>query len=386
MWVAVVALVVLGQGPPAVTGATIAGVVVDNVSAGPIADAVVMLVPQRPPGTRLAPNSKSFSSFSSLQTLTTRTGADGRFEFTAVPPGRYDLAARGTRHALRTGGPKAPPVDVAGTERIDGLELSLPPAGAIIGRVVGPDGQPMPNIQVGAIRKVAGGLVTPESGRPVPVGGMAVTDDHGRFELEALHALDYYLRVRGGLGPVVPTAADGVTATTSTTYFPGTTNPEAAVAVTVVAGVTTTVGDLRLVEALAFDVSGTVVDDAGRPVPDVQLRMVPPGSRLPALPVGGVSARSDARGAFTVRMLPGQYLLVAVPPKVVPTTAETATRQGEYFGVRVGGARPDRTQPSVWVESQDGVTREYRDEHATLMPVTVATDPVLGLVVVAKKP
>jgi hypothetical protein len=84
-----------------------------------------------------------------------------------------------------------------------------------------------------------------------------------------------------------------------------------------------------------------------------------------------------------VRTLPGRYLLVAVPALVVPTTPQTATRQGESMAFRLGGTRADTTRGSVWVESKDGVTRQFRDEWAALVPVTVSSDRVAGIVIVA---
>jgi protocatechuate 3,4-dioxygenase beta subunit len=107
-----------------------------------------------------------------------RTDADGAFEAHGVPPGSTPVAAR-----ARGFGPQELTVDVvaAATSRV---VLTLPPAAAIEGTVLGPDGAPAPSAVV-----VAG---AGEKENPLAPDDLLVTrtrtDERGRYRLEGLAA------------------------------------------------------------------------------------------------------------------------------------------------------------------------------------------------------
>src|SRR4029077_1532829 len=74
--------------------------------------------------------------------------ANGRFEFPNLPAGRYSLATSKTgfaptRLGARSYIDRSVPVDVAAGAAIDGIEIRLPRAGAISGRVVDTFGDPI---------------------------------------------------------------------------------------------------------------------------------------------------------------------------------------------------------------------------------------------------
>ena len=70
-------------------------------------------------------------------------------------------------------------------------------------------------------------------------------------------------------------------------------------------------------------------------------------------------------------MLPGRYLLVAVPPIVVGRdgSPEARGRHGESFVL--GGSRPETARGSLTTETTGGTTREFRDELGTTMLVEI---------------
>lgn len=182
------------------------------------------------------------------------TGEDGRFELhglargetyvlTAMRPGHFaaiSLAARSVGVRARAG---------------DDLTIRLPADGGIRGRVAMSDGAAPPR----DLRVRLGG--TPH----------AVAAD-GRFEITGLPPERYSLRVDAR---AVPELVRGD--------------------VVVTAGEVTDVGELRLTRGR--EVSGTVTDDAGRPVPGATVRFVPVGIQ------GQLTADADHRGRFR-RALP----------------------------------------------------------------------------------
>ncbi|HEX6202470.1 MAG TPA: carboxypeptidase-like regulatory domain-containing protein, partial [Thermoanaerobaculia bacterium] len=99
-----------------------------------------------------------------------RTDDDGRFEIENVPPGAVRLAASGG--GFRPG--EASGIELAPGERRDGVRIELQRGGTLVGRVLAPDGQPLPNalVQVSA-NLLWGGI----EGR---------TDGDGRYRLPGL--------------------------------------------------------------------------------------------------------------------------------------------------------------------------------------------------------
>jgi protocatechuate 3,4-dioxygenase beta subunit len=85
----------------------------------------------------------------SLQTpevwLTAYTDTDGRFQFTALPPGPYKLSAKHPgfldRRARR-------PILIAQDEHVPDAELRLAPQSVITGRVLDEDGDPVGGAQI----------------------------------------------------------------------------------------------------------------------------------------------------------------------------------------------------------------------------------------------
>lgn len=153
------------------SGASVTGRVVDSTRA-PLRNALVTL------------------RTGTTDVATASTTREGTFVFDAVPVGRYFLVASKpgylpmTYGARRFGGLG---VSLAVTEgsRLD-LELSLPQAAVIAGRVnVGPD-DPASGISVAAIRL--------RDGEPAETAGITKTDSHGRFRILGLAPGDYAIR------------------------------------------------------------------------------------------------------------------------------------------------------------------------------------------------
>ncbi len=192
------------------------------------------------------------------------TDAEGRYVFTGLAAGRYQLAANADRYLTLQYGQRRPadparPIDLGEGEAFDEAHFALPRASAIEGVVLDEFGDPAPNVlvQVSRLEFVAGRR------RLVPITSAAsrLTDDKGRYRVFGLGPGQYYLTALAGAfaGPRAPGGF-------APTYYPGTADPGAAHAVRVPLGGDVTELSFALIPATTARVSGTMVDAAGRPV------------------------------------------------------------------------------------------------------------------------
>ena len=210
------------------------------------------------------------------------TDANGRFALTALPAGRYTLAARkGGYLTLQYGQTRAfekgTPIQLEPGETLKAVNLELPRGGVLTGRVVDHFGQPAVGARVEAERYQFA------SGRwdLVGVGRSDHTDDRGVYRIYGLPPGDYYLEVRAShlFGRTTP----------GPTYYPTAPDLESAQRVSVAIGAEVGGVDVILTDVEAARITGHVVDAAGRP--QVRARSVSLVSRDPA----GLNLRGGAR-------------------------------------------------------------------------------------------
>ncbi len=161
------------------------------------------------------------------------TDADGRWQFSRVPTGRYTLLISKTGYVTLRYGQSRPfepgkPIVVGDGQVLDRLDVALPRGAAIAGRIADEHGNPMAGAVVAAMRyRYAAGqrrLAPVTEGLFAFLTGVgAITDDLGQYRLHGLSPGDYYVAV--GLGPpAIPDgqADDGVGYAPS--FYPGTTS------------------------------------------------------------------------------------------------------------------------------------------------------------------
>jgi protocatechuate 3,4-dioxygenase beta subunit len=295
--------------PPSHRPATLGGVVSDADTGRPVAGAQVTLV----------------QGTSTSGTAT--TDADGRYEFGAVAPGMYVVSASAAGFVTMSAGQRrwfdAPRrVQVGAGRPHERADIVLLRAGAVEGRVTGPQGEPIVNARVSALRV----RYTNSQRRPVAVGKEVVTDDRGHFRVFGLPPGQYYVRVAASvpttfsLGPKTPAAsATGY----APVFYPGVATLDDAEVIDLGAGQEMAGANVAFRAVRLAQIAGTLVSSSS-PLPDgtwVELVRT-------QVAVGEVAggATPDGQGRFLITgVAPGRYLLRAraVPRAVVEEIAAT---------------------------------------------------------------
>ncbi len=199
----------------------LAGVVRHRTSEEPIASASVVL--EDPRGSAFA----------------ARSGADGRFSISQVPPGRYSFQVNVNGYARPRYGGWPSQLEVAGDTR--DLVVEMVATGVITGVVLTPAGRPMSRMFVQAMRSNADG--------ELEIVESTLTDDRGRYRLFFLPPGGYY--VRSQLDFIRPFAS-------GLTYYPGVLDVGLADEVRVEAGTEAVGIDFTIRSSLNYQVSGTI--------------------------------------------------------------------------------------------------------------------------------
>jgi protocatechuate 3,4-dioxygenase beta subunit len=229
------------------------------------------------------------------------TDAQGRYEFTELPAGRYTLSASkntyvtlqyGQRRAFESG----KPIELADGVMMEKVDFTLPRGCVIAGTVVDQAGEPVAGVQVAALRSryVSGKRKLDSVGRAVD------TNDLGQYRLYGLQPGTYCVGTRPVPGP----SDDGYPFAPS--YYPGTVNLSEAQRVTIGLGQERSAVNIVQSEGRVVKVSGRIIDPEGGPLTTATVGVVNPsdGHVLNAI------VRPD--GTFVVpNVAPGEYGVTA---------------------------------------------------------------------------
>jgi hypothetical protein len=174
--------------------------------------------------------------------------------------------------------------------------------GVFTGRVVSPEGDPIPNAIVIATN-TSGAMTLPVTG---------TTDDRGQFRIAGLKPGSYHLSAQNLLGNL----DGGASKTTSmTTYYPSTTDRNAATALEVTEGQQTTGLEIRIVQSKGYTVRGTLTPppSGGTTLVSASPNQSQGGALANALAsLSGASAILEKDGTFALGpVAPGEYLVKA---------------------------------------------------------------------------
>jgi hypothetical protein len=296
-------------------GVPVSGLVIDAESRNPIAGAHVVLIPERnwtgPPGSHEA-----------------ITDQNGRFVLESVSPGRYRVHATHPRYASMVED-DMPEIEIAEGRAFAGVEISLAKGAAITGRLVDARGEPQAAVMVSALRQ----SIDPATNRMGAItAAMTQTNDLGEFRLASLHEGSYTV-----IAMPAPPQPFGLPASRSggqvlaPTFYPGTTDKDAAEVITVATAQTVTGLQFSMVAVPAYQVSGVVVDEADAPLSGSMVMLM-----LESRDGGGgppLVGRSGENGVFHIDgVVPGSYRMVASTPMM------QAAQDGTVIGAGGGGA------------------------------------------------
>ncbi len=228
------------------------------------------------------------------------TAADGSFGFSGLPPGQYQLTIRKPGYqVLQRSAPVTVFRDSAETAR---LTLSLWPHGAIAGRVVDWEGEPVAEAEVRAYA-----VVYQMTGATLSLAAKADGNDAGEYRLFDLPAGKYVLQVAP---PRAATPSGQFYADTPAMYYPGAASPAQALPIELNWGEDATHVDVTISRGQSYAIAGAVWDAAAegsctRCVVQVVQHDGPYRVSLPQ------TARVSRDGTFVLRGLAsGDYNLV----------------------------------------------------------------------------
>jgi protocatechuate 3,4-dioxygenase beta subunit len=256
------------QPAPTGTGA-IEGQVVNQATGAPLKKANVRLF-----GSRTQPGIMPTNAAK-------ETDDQGRFSFTSLPPGKYQLSA--TRQGFLNGSYGArkfsgsgTPLNLGQDQQMRDLAIKLSPQSVIVGKVLDEDGEPMGNVQVRILK------YTYRQGKKQWVNSTSAnTSDIGEFRLANLMPGRYIVsaspRNNPGMGVMQTPSADALPdkpeMAYTVTYYPNSATQSAAVPVDVGPGAEVRGIDIRPVKTRVFRIRGRVVvpEGSGRGQPMVML-------------------------------------------------------------------------------------------------------------------
>ena len=280
------------------------------------------------------------------------TGPDGRYDLELDYPGCYLVRAMASGHQARFYPDVTNPLEAtcveAGEAPVEGIDLELPLAGAIAGRITDErTGEPLAGVLVAAwpaFADTAGEGEIPPPGE-VPPGepeqggggnpdgtwgdGTAITDSTGSYLIDGLASGEYLVYAEG----------EGHIAE----FYPDTQNPEDATRITVATGETVSGIDLAL--GRGGCIHGRVTDErTGAPIAGAFVSVggmwippLPPPGEWP--PDGGVVYPEPSGGATTD--VDGGYHLCGLAPGEYSVFAAAQGYLGEFFD---GTFCPDQAQ------------------------------------------
>jgi hypothetical protein len=269
--------------PPAAGTALLSGSVTNSATGAPVPGARVSLV-------------VSLGGVDGRQTLSTTTDAEGKFSFSGLPAGRFNIGVNRVGFVVPASGNRLPNTQLRPDSKIEDLKLILTPTGAISGRVLNSDGAPVQGAIVSLDAALFG--INPTT-----------SDEKGQFRISGVPPGRYRVAANPAIMPFPPEIrTDGTREVhLARTYYPDGLTVKAGQRVEVAAGAEVMGTDVRLARTPVVTLSGRVVD-------------LPAGGKTVVRAIasaetgGGVLMANNVKpdGSFQIWQLdPGKYTVVA---------------------------------------------------------------------------
>jgi protocatechuate 3,4-dioxygenase beta subunit len=300
---------------------------------------------------------------------TATADAAGRYEIYGVQPGDYRLTVRHmglpVQYGQRRPGETGTIITLRTGDMLEGLDVRLPSAGTIAGRVVDAYGDALEGITVQAwARSVRDGRAALA---PVPQAPTGRTDDRGAYRIFGLPPGTYYVVAGDAPSPAERTAALVSRTVTSggdmsavlsivaeiesevgsLVYHPATIRVADAVPVFLDVGTLQSGVEITFAPPPLASVGGVVTGESGRPVDGSASLVLSARPGVPAPPSRSTIVNGD--GAFVFRDVPpGEYVLrvstsgepdpsAAIDPFILPEIAAAmpVPRRNREFAARL---------------------------------------------------
>jgi hypothetical protein len=243
-----------------------------------------------------------------------RSGADGNFTFSDLPPGSYALSVwrNGYSNFSCETNRDCRQLSLKPGQKLDDLVLRLDPAGVISGRVFDEDQDPVEGIQVYLLRVT----FQPGGRRQISARASVVTDDQGSFRIANISPGLYFVRAGGliehPMEQVALKQAHGETLQYRDTYYAGTSTLNEATPLEVDPEVEASGIRFSVVTEKTYTITGKVVNQGkgGQPKP-TEVHFTKQSEAEQMFGPSGGSINPDS--SFELSGLsPGEYTLTAV--------------------------------------------------------------------------
>ena len=303
-------------------GGSMGGTVVDAVTGQPIANARIELTrmpvvsaPTTPP-TAPVP----------LRVVRIPPGmsdSSGSYSFQSLDLGNYVVRVFAEGYADESNGigsnSTTSQVTLSEKEPSKNVPFRLIPGAAISGRVVGPDGKPVGNMEVGLFIS----RYDPEGRQTFQQTTYANTNDRGEYRIFPVNPGQYYLSVGPPTRPIpgsrLITPFDNPKNQYPRVFYPGTPDPESASRIDVRPRGDLSGMDFRLNEQPTFRIRGRVVDTVTGRIPEnVGISMVLRESNINTASSSSANIINPTDGSFELQnVAPGRYLIRAQASLVI---------------------------------------------------------------------
>jgi protocatechuate 3,4-dioxygenase beta subunit len=243
---------------PAPTGTSaIEGQILNQATGAPLKKAGVRLF-----GSRTQPGIMPVNS-------SRETDDQGRFSFTSLPPGKYQLSANrqgflNASYGARKFSGNGTPINLGQDQQVKDLIVRLSPQSVIVGKVLDEDGEPVANVQVRVFKyQYRGGK------RQWTNANNANTSDIGEYRIPNLMPGRYIVsasprnQAMNGMQTAAEPLPDKPEMAYAATYYPASVQQSAAVPVDVGPGAEVRGIDIRPVKTRVFRIRGKVVMPEG---------------------------------------------------------------------------------------------------------------------------
>ena len=318
------------------------------------------------------------------KTFTATSDASGKFRFGPVDPGDYFFTVKRAGFVDLMYKPTGPTRSADGLlhlkagQEVTALELRLIPQGAVTGRVIDEDGDPVTDAMVSAES-----LDYSSGHRKLQLRDSGTTNDRGEFRLGKLPPGRYYISAEpmavGAMSTPPPPPKDGLPETGYVcTYFPRMTESALAEAVDVKPGIDVPGLTIQMQKSRVVRVKGTLVGDDGKPLKRAQVMLMaagrPASMRMVMTndPEGKFELANVTPGAYTAIIMQLQDQKMIQQPMIVPNENLSEVKLGVVVQGTIRGRINLAGDGKVALKSL--MVSLIADEDAPVMPSVAAVD------------